>query len=158
MSNKKKNIFYFILIVWQLFFWFEFVPSNYSDPWTDPLLGPAADLAPGFYYILAIPVGILGVILSFITMGKKIEVSRIDKIINWVLLIVSICTAIPPIFAIVRYIFYPLVVLLGVQNKQGQPLYYNAINLPTVDISVAWVVCILETIFFLTLIIFTLSQ
>ena len=112
MPNKRKNIFYVVLIVWQLFIWFQFVPSNYMDPWTDPYLGPAADLAPGFYYILGIPVGILGIFLSVSVIRKKLEITKSKKIIAYVLLIVSICTAIPPLFAIARYVFYPVVRLL----------------------------------------------
>jgi hypothetical protein len=113
MSNKIKILFYIILITWQLFIWFQFVPSNYSDPWTDPYLGPAADLSPGFYYILGIPIGVLGIFLSIYVIRKKLKMIKAEKMIVWVLFIVSICTAIPPLFLIARWIFYPLVVLLG---------------------------------------------
>lgn len=112
MPNKRKNLFYVILIIWQLFIWFQFVPSNYLDSWTDPYLGPAADLAPGFYYLLGIPVGIIGVILAFVNIKRHLASTKISKIIIWTLLIVSICTAVPPLFAIARYIFYPLVNLI----------------------------------------------
>ena len=113
MKNKTKNILFTVIILWQLLIWFEFVPTNYADPWTDPYLGPAADLAPGFYYVLGIPVGLLGIFLFFSTIGKHLELTRGEKILIWVLLIVSVCTAVPPLFAIARYIFYPLVNILG---------------------------------------------
>ena len=109
MRNKIRKFFFFLLIIWQLFIWFQFVPSDYSDPWTDPYLGPGAGLAPGFYYMLGIPVGVLGIFLSVFVIRKKLEMAKSEKIIVWILFIISVCTAIPPLFTIARYIFYPLV-------------------------------------------------
>jgi hypothetical protein len=108
MNNKIKNILFIMLIFWQLLIWFLFVPSNYSDP-----MSPAGELAPLFYYLFGIPAGIWGIFLSFSIFKKNLELTKNEKIIAWILVTVSICTAIPPLFIIVRYVFYPLVTLLG---------------------------------------------
>lgn len=104
MKIKKKNVLFVLMIIWQLYFWFEFVPTGNVDPFSD--------LAPIFYLVLVIPVGVWGIRLSFLSLKKDSEMTRQDKIIAWILLIVSICTAIPPLFLIVRWAFYPLALLL----------------------------------------------
>ncbi len=107
MTNKVKNIIQnvvlIILVLWQLFVWFQFAPDKYGDPYVD--------LAPMFYFLFGIPIGLLGIFLSFFLIrNKEIEIGR--KTIAWILMIVSVCTTIPPLFLITRYIFYPLVNLL----------------------------------------------
>lgn len=108
MNNSKKGVIQItvslVLIFWQLFIWFQFAPGKYGDPYID--------LAPMFYYFLGIPAGLLGGCLSFIVIRNK-EVMAGQKVLAWVLMMVSICTAIPPVFLWVRYIFSPLVIFLG---------------------------------------------
>lgn len=107
MTDKTKNIIQntisVALIAWQLFVWFQFAPDKYGDPFVD--------LAPMLYFLFGIPVGLLGIFLSVFLIRKK-ETKRGVKIIAWILMIISICTAIPPLFLVVRYVFYPLVELL----------------------------------------------
>lgn len=105
MNTKIKNILFSLLILWQLYFWFEFVPITDIDPYSD--------LAPLLYYLFGIPAALLGIALSVMVIKRRLEVKKWEKIMAWVLLVVSICTAIPPLFKIVRYIFYPLAIWLG---------------------------------------------
>lgn len=98
------NFIFLIIILWQLWFWFEFSPGIYGDPYID--------LAPLFYWVLCIPVSVIGLILSVIVIKKSTD-GKSEKRISWIVFIISFCTAIPPLFLIVRYIFTPLNFLIG---------------------------------------------
>jgi len=99
MKNKLINFISILLIIWQFYGWLEFIPIDGIDPYYS--------LARILYYLWFLPVAIIGMLLSTLILKKKKD----NKII-WILLVVSICTVIPPIFLVVRYIFYPLAIWL----------------------------------------------
>ena len=82
--------------------WFNFTPSGQADPWYDQ--------ARIFYFIFCIPLATLGVLVSTFILNKgKLNLGPAINVLAWSLLIVSICTVIPPVFKIARYIFYPVI-------------------------------------------------
>ncbi len=89
-----------VLVLLQLFSWLDFVPYAEADPWYD--------LARKFYYTVYMPLGIIGLVTSIFLIRQK-KIIRGIKALTWVLLIISLCTVFPPLFKIVRYVFYPFV-------------------------------------------------
>lgn len=103
MAKQIKNIIFVVLSLWQLYGWFEFVPVEGVDLYFS--------FAKFYYFMWFFSVAIIGILLSFFALKNKQK--DISKFFVWALLVISICTAVPPIFRLVRYVFYPLAILLG---------------------------------------------
>ena len=99
---NKLKIISTLLLCLLLFGWWLYEPYPSGDSYYD--------LSRIFYYIVIIPLGVIGLLYAVIILTYlELGIASVRKNILFIILFcVSLCTVIPPVFQRTRYIFWPI--------------------------------------------------